>query len=123
MHNPVAYLLLTLSAWKGEAPPRDDASGVVGPNPKRSSQMSTGVLSLCLSLVLATTASAQGLMDDMHRDASGVQKKFIDLAKAIPENAYSWHPNGARSVGEVLLHIAGENYLIPSFMGKAIPAG
>jgi uncharacterized damage-inducible protein DinB len=76
-----------------------------------------------LSFVLATSASAQGLMLDMHRDAAGVQKKFIDLANAIPEASYSWHPNGARSVGEVLLHIAGENYLIPSFMGKPIPAG
>ena len=62
-------------------------------------------------------------MPDMHRDVAGVQKKFIDLAKAIPESAYSWHPTGARTVGEVLLHIAGENYLIPSFMGKPIPAG
>jgi uncharacterized damage-inducible protein DinB len=78
---------------------------------------------IVLSFVLATSASAQGLMLDMHRDAAGVQKKFIDLANAIPEASYSWHPNGARSVGEVLLHIAGENYLIPSFMGKPIPAG
>ena len=75
------------------------------------------------SIVVATSASAQGVMPDMHRDVAGVQKKFIDLAKAIPESAYSWHPTGARTVGEVLLHIAGENYLIPSFMGKPIPAG
>ena len=84
--------------------------------------MKARLLSLCLPLVFAGTASAQGIMPDMHRDVSGVQKKFIDLAKAIPESAYGWHPNGARSVGEVLLHIAGENYLIPGFMGKAIPA-
>jgi uncharacterized damage-inducible protein DinB len=61
-------------------------------------------------------------MAEMHRDAGGVQQKFIDLAKAIPEPAYAWRPPGARSVGEVLLHIAGENYLIPAFMGKAPPA-
>ena len=85
--------------------------------------MRTRAVTVILSFVLATSASAQGLMLDMHRDAGGVQKKFIDLARAIPESAYGWHPNGARSVGEVLLHIAGENYLIPSFMGKAIPAG
>jgi uncharacterized damage-inducible protein DinB len=85
--------------------------------------MLTRALTVCLSFVLATSASAQGLMPDMHRDVTGVQKKFIDLANAIPESAYSWHPNGARTVGEVLLHIAGENYLIPSFMGKPVPAG
>ena len=77
---------------------------------------------LFLSLVLATSASAQGLMADMHRDVSDVQKKFNDLAKAIPESAYSWRPGGARSIGEVLLHVAADNYLIPVSMGKAAPA-
>jgi len=85
--------------------------------------MLTRASSLILSVVFASSAAGQGLMLDMHRDVAGVQKKFIDLARAIPESAYSWHPNGARSVGEVLLHIAGENYLIPSFMGKPVPAG
>jgi uncharacterized damage-inducible protein DinB len=86
--------------------------------------MRTRAVTLILSsFVLATSASAQGLMLDLHRDAAGVQKKFIDLATAIPEASYSWHPNGARSVGEVLLHISGENYLIPSFLGTPIPAG
>ena len=86
--------------------------------------MLTRVTTLALSLVLATSASAQtGLMGDLHGDASAVQKKFIDLAKAIPEPAYAWRPTGARSVAEVLLHITGENYLIPMFMGKAAPAG
>ena len=85
--------------------------------------MLTRAVTVVLSFVLAASASAQALMLDMHRDVAGVQKKFIDLAKAIPEPAYSWHPNGARSVGEVLLHIAGENYLIPAFMGTPAPSG
>ena len=84
--------------------------------------MLTRVVTVFLSLTLATSASAQSVMDDMHRDLTGVQKKFVDLANAIPESAYSWHPNGARSVGEVFLHITGENYLIPMFMGKPAPA-
>jgi uncharacterized damage-inducible protein DinB len=85
--------------------------------------MLTRALTVFLSLVLATSAAAQGLMADMHSDAASVQKKFIDLAKAIPESAYSWHPNGARTVGEVFLHVASENYLIPIFMGRPAPAG
>jgi len=85
--------------------------------------MRTRVTTLFLSLLLATSASAQqGMMDDMHSDLGGVQKKFIDLAKAIPEAAYSWRPTGARSVGEALLHITGDNYLLPVFMGQAAPA-
>jgi uncharacterized damage-inducible protein DinB len=84
--------------------------------------MRTRALSILLTLAFATSASAQGLMGDMHRDVNDVQKKFIDLAKAIPEPAYSWRPAGARSVGEVLLHIASDNYLIPISMGKPAPA-
>jgi uncharacterized damage-inducible protein DinB len=80
------------------------------------------VLIVFLSLAFATSASAQDLLSDLHRDVGGVQQKFISLAQAIPEPAYSWHPTGARSVAEVFLHIAGENYLIPVFMGKDAPA-
>lgn len=84
--------------------------------------MRTRALALVLSLALATSVSAQGLMAPMHQDVNDVQKKFIDLAKAIPEPAYSWRPSGARSVGEVLLHVASDNYLIPIAMGKPAPA-
>jgi uncharacterized damage-inducible protein DinB len=79
-------------------------------------------LAFVLSTLVATTASAQGLMGDMHRDVNEVQKKFVDLAQAIPESAYAWRPPGARSVGEVLLHIASDNYFIPIAMGKPAPA-
>lgn len=79
-------------------------------------------LSFLLPLAFATSASAQGLMGDMHRDVNDVQKKLVDLAKAIPEASYSWRPTGARSVGEVLLHVAVDNYLIPISMGKPAPA-
>jgi uncharacterized damage-inducible protein DinB len=78
-------------------------------------------LALLLTLAFATSASAQGLMAEMHRDVNDVQKKFIDLAKAIPEASYAWRPGSARSVGEVLLHVASDNYLIPVMMGKPIP--
>jgi uncharacterized damage-inducible protein DinB len=84
--------------------------------------MRTRVLALFLTLALPTYASAQGLMAEMHRDVNEVQQKFIDLAKAIPEASYSWRPPGVRSVGEVLLHVAADNYLIPITMGKAAPA-
>jgi uncharacterized damage-inducible protein DinB len=83
--------------------------------------MRTRALVLFLSLAIPASASAQ-LMGDMHRDVNDVQKKFTDLAKAIPEPAYSWRPTGARSVGEVLLHVAADNYLIPVSMGKPAPA-
>ena|SRR5260221_8452334 len=47
-----------------------------------------------------------------------VQKKILDLAEAMPEEKYSWRPmEGVRSVGEVYVHIAGGNYLLPSYAG------
>jgi uncharacterized damage-inducible protein DinB len=77
---------------------------------------------LALALAVAAPLQAQGLMADMHRDLNEVQKKFIDLANAIPESAYGWKPGSARTVGEVLLHVASDNYLIPIFMGAPAPA-
>jgi hypothetical protein len=63
-------------------------------------------------------------MGDMHRDLNEVQKKFVDLANAIPESAYSWKPgNGnARTVAELLLHVGADNYLLPIFLGAPAPA-
>jgi uncharacterized damage-inducible protein DinB len=84
--------------------------------------MRTRALAILFTLAFATSASAQGLMGDMHRDVNDVQKKLVELAKAIPEPAYSWRPTGARSVGEVFLHVAVDNYLIPISMGKPAPA-
>lgn len=76
-----------------------------------------------LALALASPAAAQGLMGEMHRDVNDVQKKVIDLARAMPEGSYSWRPGtGVRSVGEVFLHIASDNYLIPIAMGMPAPA-
>lgn len=84
--------------------------------------MRTRALALFLSLAVAAPLAAQGWMSDMHTDVNDVQKKFIDLAKAFPEKSYNWRPGpGVRTVGEVFLHIAGENYLIPLMMGKAAP--
>lgn len=67
--------------------------------------------------------AAQGLMSEMHADVSAVQKKMIDLAKAMPESAYGWRPSpGVRSVGDVFKHVASDNYFIPIAMGTPAPA-
>jgi uncharacterized damage-inducible protein DinB len=52
-----------------------------------------------------------------------VQEKLIGLANAIPESAYGWRPGpGVRSVAEVLIHVAADNYFIPIAMGRPAPA-
>jgi len=78
---------------------------------------------VALALTLAAPLRAQaGFMGEMHKDLNEVQKKFIDLANAIPESAYDWRPKGARSVTETLLHVASENYYLPILMGSPAPA-
>ena len=74
-------------------------------------------------MLAPASMQAQGLMADMHATVSGVQKKLLDLARAIPESAYNWRPSaGVRSVGEVFKHVAADNYLIPISMGAPAPA-
>lgn len=78
-----------------------------------------------MATTTAATAAATGpnLMADLTKDVAGVEKKLVDLANAMPENLMMWRPMpGVRSVREVFLHVSGENYLIPSFMGAPIAA-
>lgn len=77
---------------------------------------------LTLALAAAAPLHAQGLMADMHGDVRQVEQKLIALAKALPENTYAWRPTGARSVGELFMHVAEDNYFIPVAMGKPAPA-
>ena len=77
---------------------------------------------LAAALAFAVPAHAQTFMGDVHQDLNQVQKKFIDLANAIPESAYGYHPTGARTIGEVLLHVAADNYYIPGALGTPAPA-
>jgi len=80
-------------------------------------------VALPMSTVVAPLQAQAGFMATMHRDLNDVQKKLVDLANAIPESAYGWRPApGVRSVGEVLQHIAADNYILPVYMGTPAPA-
>lgn len=81
-------------------------------------------VALAAAAPIAGVVEAQsGFMSVMHRDLNDTQKKLVDLANAIPESAYAWRPApGVRSVGEVLQHIAADNYILPVFMGTPAPA-
>lgn len=67
----------------------------------------------------APAAGAATLTTDLANDLAQVEKKMIDLANAIPEGKYSWHPDSARTVRQVLLHVASDNYLMPAMLGHA----
>jgi uncharacterized damage-inducible protein DinB len=56
-------------------------------------------------------------------DLEQVQKKFVDLANAVPADKLTWRPTeDSRSFAEVFLHVAGERYGILGMMGATAPA-
>jgi hypothetical protein len=77
-------------------------------------------------MMLALPLRAQqreGVMGDLIRDVSDVQKKIVDLAKAMPAATYEWRPTkGVRSTGETFMHVAADNYFLPAAMGSSAPA-
>jgi uncharacterized damage-inducible protein DinB len=56
-------------------------------------------------------------------DLQQLQKKYVELAQALPADKYNWRPEpGVRSVSELLLHVAGANYGFPTMMTGTSPA-
>jgi len=96
--------------------------------------MKSFALFLVLVLVAFSTRTAiaqdkpsvpNGLRGEMLMNASGVEQKILALVNAVPQEKFTWRPGeGVRSISEVYLHIAGANYLFPSFAGGSkIPEG
>ena len=53
---------------------------------------------------------------------SEAERKFLSLAEALPEEQYNWRPGEeVRSVAEVCMHVAGNNYWWPTLLGYAPP--
>ena len=99
--------------------------------------MSVGLLAGCQPADDATTdgadatapaaqapdAGGRDLLADLIAQTRTVEEKIVGLARAIPESAWDWRPaEGVRSVGEVFVHVAADNYFIPALMGVAPPA-
>lgn len=67
----------------------------------------------------SSPAVTQALLNDIGR----LEEKLIGLADAIPEDKYGWRPgDGVRSIGEVAMHVAADNYFLPVFAGVGAPA-
>jgi uncharacterized damage-inducible protein DinB len=75
---------------------------------------------------LAAPARGQtptGITAELIKATSEVEQKIVGLGNAITAAQYGWRPAaGVRSVGEVLLHVAADNYFLPTFIGIAAPA-
>ncbi len=72
--------------------------------------------------VAPAAVSQPAVISSLLRDLGQVERKLISLAEAIPESAYAWRPSeGVRSVGEVVMHVAADNYFLPTFAGHPAP--
>jgi uncharacterized damage-inducible protein DinB len=70
-----------------------------------------------------TAAAPKGIRGEMLAQLDDAAGKLQQLAEAIPQDKLAWRPAaGVRSVGEVLMHVTGANYYVPSFAGVKAPA-
>jgi hypothetical protein len=80
-------------------------------------------LFVALPLLSSVAASAQPpVMRELIDDVATVERKVVALANAVPAETYAWRPaEGVRSIGEVLVHIGGDNYFLPALASFAAP--
>jgi uncharacterized damage-inducible protein DinB len=72
----------------------------------------------------AMEAPKSGFRADFLKEWDSLEKKFVGLAEAVPQEKYTWRPTPeVRSVSEVFLHVAGGNHSYLDGMGVPWPAG
>lgn len=82
----------------------------------------TAALAQAKAKAAAATKNTKGLRAELIKDVQDVETKFLSLAGAL-NGKYSFRPaEKVRSVGEVYMHIAGENYALPVVLGVKPPA-
>jgi len=63
------------------------------------------------------------VVPDLLEAVGTVREKLVGLAEAIPEERYGWRPaDGTRSVSEALMHVAADNYFLPTGAGIEAPS-
>jgi hypothetical protein len=89
---------------------------------RRLIQLATVLVALVLLVVPSAAQTREGVMGEILRDIGMVEKKVLGLARAMPAAGFDWRPGtGVRSTGEVLMHIAADNYFMPAAMGIPAP--
>lgn len=75
------------------------------------------------SVAPAGAQGAAGMTGDLINATAQVETKIVGLASAMSAAQYGWRPaEGVRSVSEVLLHVAADNYFLPAVLGIPAPA-
>lgn len=77
-----------------------------------------------LAAGLLVPAASADYTDEGAARVKTLESKFVGLAEAMPQSAYTWRPmEGVRSVSEVFLHVAGANYRLVGMLGGKPPEG
>ena len=62
-------------------------------------------------------------LENLEKVVRTMHEKFTSLAAAMPEDDLAWRPmEGVRSVEEVFIHVAADNWYVPALMGWEAPA-
>jgi uncharacterized damage-inducible protein DinB len=88
------------------------------------------ILSIVVAAVIASPplsvqaqSSQPAVISSLIRDIDQLEQKLVSLAEAMPPAAMEWRPAaGVRSMNEVLMHIAADNYFLPTAAGVDAPA-
>ena len=66
-------------------------------------------------------APQTGIRAELIRDVEMLEEKYVALAEAMA-GKYDYRPaEGVRSAGEVFMHVAGANFLLPAMVGVSPP--
>ena len=69
------------------------------------------------------SVSAGLQLENLQRTTEILHEKLVALAEAMPEDDLGWRPmEGVRSVEEVFIHVAADNWYVPALMGWEAPA-
>ena len=66
--------------------------------------------------------SGEAVVANLRRTVGIAHEKFMALAEAMPEEDYAWAPmDDVRSVGDVFIHVAADNWFGPALMDIEAP--
>jgi hypothetical protein len=85
-------------------------------------QISAGLVLVAAGFGLTAKTTAPTLASEVDREISGIEKKILDIAEAMPEEKYNFSPEtlnipgaayqGVRTFARELKHIAASNYIM-----------
>ena len=80
------------------------------------------VILICALFLSVSTYAQKLVQNECAGQLTSAADKMMQLADAIPENAYNWTPQeGVRDVAGVLKHVISANYFFATKLGATLP--